>query len=103
MKLLLAMACLLASMPAWAQSLPVINIDRYCMKKSMSSGRGIEDFYGTCVDAETATYAELKASWSDYSQESRKRCLTITGSAGFYSDLQACIEAAEALRSTEGR
>jgi hypothetical protein len=88
---------------ASAQTLPNLDIRRYCHKKSMQNGITAEDFYLTCIDAETATYGELKENWSGYSSDSRKRCLNTPSSGGYYGDLQACIEATEALRHTEGR
>jgi hypothetical protein len=103
MRPLLAIMALFAFGSASAQTLPNVDIRRYCLKKSMSTGMKTDDFYATCLDAETATYGELKENWSDYSSESRKRCLNIPSSGGYYGDLQACIEAAEALKHTEGR
>lgn len=89
--------------PVFAQTLPMLDINRYCLQKAKISGGQIDDFYSTCVAAETATLAELRGDWGDYSKESRQRCLKLNGGGGYYSDLQACIEAAEALRNTEGR
>lgn len=101
-RFVLALVSLLISSPLFAQALPRVDIDSDCLKKAKTN-RPTDDFYVTCVDAEKATLAELREDWSGYSSESRRRCLGMTGNGSFYSDLQACIEAAEALRSTEGR
>jgi hypothetical protein len=88
---------------AQAQTLPTVDIRSCCLKKSTSPGGVNQDLFATCVDGETATYGELKENWGDYSAQSRRRCLATRGDGGFYGDLQACIEAAEALKDTEGR
>jgi hypothetical protein len=103
MRAMVALAYLFLVGHAQAQPLPTVDIRRYCLKKSTSPAGVNPDLFATCVDGETATYGELKESWGDYSAQSRRRCLAIRGDGGFYSDLQACIEAAEALKDTEGR
>ncbi len=62
----------------------------------------MNDLFGACVDVERASLAELKNNWSDYSPQSRKQCLGIVKDHGLYSDFEACIEGAEALRA-EGK
>lgn len=99
----LALLGLFMITPVFAQTLPTLDINRYCLQKAKISRGQIDDFYATCVAAETATQVELRDDWNDYSKESRQRCLKTNGDGGYYSDLQACIEAAEALRNTEGR
>lgn len=101
-RLVLALASLLISSPLFAQALPSVDIGRNCLKKAKTNSP-TDDFYVTCVDAETVTLAELREDWRGYSSASRQRCLNTAGNGSFYSDLQACIEAAEALRSTEGK
>ncbi len=67
------------------------------------TGGGGDEFYAACVDGETFALGDLRENWNDYSSKSRNECLKITGSGGVYSDLQACIEAAEAVRDAKGR
>jgi hypothetical protein len=94
---------LLFATAAFAQKIPTWNIQSYCRSKSMLGGGGGGEIYATCVDGETIALGELRESWNDYSAESRSQCLKVTGSGGVYSDLQACIEAAEAIRDAKRR
>jgi hypothetical protein len=95
--------CLLFATAAFAQKIPTLNIQSYCRSKSMLGGGGGDEIYAACVDGETIALGELRENWNDYSSESRTQCLKVTGSGGVYSDLQACIEAAEAIRDTKRR
>ncbi len=102
MRLTALLFCLLFATAAFAQKIPQVNIQKYCLSKSETGGRG-DEFYAACVDGETVALSDLAENWNDYSAESRSGCLKITGSGGVYSDLQACIEAAEAARDAKRR
>lgn len=82
----------------FAQDLPSWSIELYCAKQARLSGNAMNDLFGGCVEAERASLAELKADWSEYSAASRSKCLKLISSDQLYSDLEACIEAAEAVR-----
>ena len=92
-----------ASTDALAQALPARSIEQFCSKIAKTSGAPKDDVFGVCVDAERASLAELKENWNDYTPQSRARCLRTAGGEGLYSDLEACIEAAEAMRASESR
>ncbi len=94
---------LLFATAAFAQKIPKVNIENYCRSKAMLGSGGSDELYAACVDGETVALGELRENWNDYSAESRSQCLKITGSGGVYSDLQACIEAAEAERDAKRR
>lgn len=102
MRLSILVGGLLFATAASAQKIPNVDIQNYCRSKSVLGG-GSDEFYAACVEGETVTLGELRENWNDYSAESRSQCLKITGSGGVYSDLQACIEAAEAIRDTKRR
>ncbi len=99
---LLALAALLVPAVAPAQTLPSRSIELYCAKRASAAGAVMNDLFGACVEAERASLGELKANWTDYSMSSRMRCISTTDPAGLYTDLEACIEAAEAMRA-EGK
>lgn len=94
---------LLFATAAFGQKIPNVNIQNYCRSKAMLGSGGSDEIYATCVDGETVALGELRENWNDYSAESRSQCLKIAGSGGVYSDLQACIEAAEAVRDAKTR
>lgn len=102
MKKIIVVLALLTSGGAIAQALPPWSIELFCAQRSKAAGPAMNDLFGACVDVERASLGELKNSWSDYSPQSRKQCISLISNHGLYSDLEACIEGAEALRS-EGR
>jgi hypothetical protein len=102
-KTLIVLATLLASTAAFAQALPTRSIELFCAKRAKSSGMAMNDLFGACVEAEKASLDELQENWTSYSAQSRTRCIKIVSDEGLYSDLEACIEGAEAMRKTEGR
>lgn len=100
---LIILAAFLASTAAVAQALPTRSVELFCAKRAKSSGTAMNDLFGACVEAERASLEELQQNWSSYSFDSRARCVKALSSDGLYSDLEACIEGAEALRSAGGR
>jgi hypothetical protein len=100
---LIVLAAILASTAALAQALPNRSVELFCAKRAKSSGMAMNDLFGACVEAERASLAELQDNWTSYSVASRSQCIKIALTEGLYSDLEACIEGAEALRKPEGR
>lgn len=100
---LIVLATFLASTAAVAQALPNRSIELFCAKRAKSSGMAMNDLFGACVEAERASLAELQENWTSYSGASRTQCITIVFGEGLYSDLEACIEGAEALRKPQVR
>jgi hypothetical protein len=87
---------------ALGQALPRLDIQQYCARQAPSPGLPPEMAQSLCVDDETASLTVLKESWKTYSAASKTRCLQATGGRTQYSDLQACILAAESRQATEG-
>lgn len=98
----LALACILLAAPAHGQALPKLDIEKYCARQPATPGIPADLFRPMCVDDESASYATLQENWKTYSVASRTRCLQATSGRARYSDLQACIVAAESRKATEG-
>lgn len=101
-KKMIIIGALLTTTAAFGQTLPNRSIELYCAGRAKSSGMAMNDLFGACVESERASLAELQENWMSYSASSRARCVK-TMTDGLYSDLEACIEGAEAMRKTEGR
>lgn len=97
-KLWLTLTLLAIPTVAFAHGPPSWNIDLYCAKRAQKSGMTTNELVDACVEAERASLAELKASWSGYATVSREKCLREADQ--HYADLQACIVAAEASQHT---
>jgi hypothetical protein len=100
-KALLIPAILVVSTVAFAQGLPTWDVQTYCKRRAQKSGMTTSELVDACVEAEKASLAELKASWSGYTAASREKCLKEADQ--HYADLQACIVAAEASQHTLAR
>lgn len=81
-----------------AQALLRRSIELFCAKRAKVAGAAVNDLFGACVEAERASLEDLRDNWTAYSLGSRARYLKVFGAGGLYSDIEACIEAAEALR-----
>jgi hypothetical protein len=100
---LLGLLMILLAPHALAQALPARSIELFCAKKANTAGAAMGDIFGACVDAERSSLGDLKDNWTDYSSQSRAQCLENFGAGGLYSDLEACIEAAEAVHYKGGK
>jgi hypothetical protein len=95
-KLPLILSILAIPTVALAQGLPTWNIEIYCAKRAQKSGMTTSELLGACVEAEQASLAELKDTWSGYSSTSRAKCLK--DADPHYGDLEACVVAADAMK-----
>lgn len=100
---LVASLLLVASTDAMAQALPAFSIELFCARRANAAGPALSNLFTACVEAERASLADLRENWVDYSPRSRAQCLKLFGAASLYSNLEACIESAEASRSGLGR
>jgi hypothetical protein len=94
-----ALLLLLSSAATMAQGVPSRSIELFCAKRANAAGAALENLFTACVEAERASLADLIDNWTDYDPQSRAQCVSIMGKGGLYSDLQACIESAEAVRA----
>jgi hypothetical protein len=99
---ILALASLSVATAAHAQALPKLDIRQYCAQRPALPGLPADLFRPMCVDAESESYATLKENWKTYSAASLARCLQAASGKMQYSDLQACIVAAESKQATQG-
>lgn len=99
----LTLAMILISTGAMAQALPNSSIELFCAKRANAAGKALENLFVACVEAERSSLADLQSNWTDYSAPSRAQCLKNFSNRSLYSDLEACIEAADAVRAGSGK
>lgn len=99
---ILALASLSVATVVHAQALPKLDIRRYCAQRPALPGAPADLQRPMCVDDESESYATLKENWKTYSAPSRARCLQAASGKMQYSDLPACIVAAESKQATQG-
>jgi hypothetical protein len=88
---------------AWAQEVPVLNLDPICRGVAQGAGgageRGGPDLsFARCVRSEHAIRQRLVRTWSSYAPGDRQHCVaeTTMGGLSSYTNLLGCLKSAKA-------
>lgn len=91
-KMIMAGAVLLGG-TAWAQSIPIYDVNRSCQETAAFGGSFSHMMFGSCIQQEQEHYDRLKNSWHLIPVEIMKSCDETArfGRVGSYLMLVSCI------------
>jgi hypothetical protein len=95
-------ACLTGATLAHGQALPKVDPQKYCARRPPPPGFSADDALAFCLDDENASLDVLRENWATYGADSKRRCLKSHVGPVTYSNLQACLIAAESRKATAG-
>jgi hypothetical protein len=105
LRCLSASTVLAASVPAFADSIPRLNVDPVCRgiaQQAVTPGKrgGPDLHFRQCVTSEMAMRRRLVRRWARYTPDERANCVgSEAGGFASYTDLATCLEMAKAARN----